>query len=103
MTNLVTDLSSVIAEDVLPGCVVYGSPSVLVNKHHSAESIIAVLKSQDFVDYIHDMHKIKGTGKTADGRGLKYEYTVNDLECYLRYMLEIKPYEHIKGLRESTD
>ena len=93
VSNLVTDLSSVKVEHVLPGCVIHGSPSIIVNGYHSAESIESVLKSQDFVDYVQDLHKIKGTGKTADGRGLKYEYTVDDLERYLRYMLEVRPHE----------
>lgn len=88
VSNLVTDLSSVRACEVPAGCLVYGSPSVPVSERHPAEEILAALRSQDFVDYVHDLHKIKGEGPTADGRGTKYEFTVGDLARYLCYVLE---------------
>lgn len=88
VSNLVTDLSSVRAQVVPAGCVVYGSPSIATTERHPAGEILAALRSQDFVDYVQDLHKIKGEGPTADGRGTKYEYTVEDLLRYLCYTLE---------------
>lgn len=88
VSNLVTDLSSVRAQAVPAGCVVYGSPSIAVTKRHPAGEILAALRSQEFVDYVQDLHKIKGEGPTADGRGTKYEFTVEDLLRYLCYSLE---------------
>lgn len=87
VSNLVTDLSSVRTGRVPPGCIVYGSPWIAADPGHPPEALEAAMHDRRFVEYVEDLHKIKGEGPTEGGRGTKYEFTLADLKRYMERAL----------------